>query len=120
MRATCCGARSGRMATMTVPWVVSRISVSLSLMCSSGMAAWRPLCRPCLRAPVVDETDGERAAGQRVAERLGKPQWRAAPERVGDRLLIGGTLSVAGSGRQVGEPRLAEDLAGAGEADDHA
>src|SRR5205085_1099470 len=70
------------------------------------------------RAPVIDETDGERAAGQRVAERLGEPQGRAALERVGDRSLISRALRVAGSRRQVGEPRFAQDLAGAGEADD--
>src|ERR1700722_10074737 len=111
MRATCAGARSGRSAIMTGPLVVSRMSLSSPSACSA-------ICRPCLlEVSAVDESYGERAPGERTAERIGEPPRRAAAQCRRHRAPVGHPLVVGRARRLVGDARLAEQLAVALEAE---
>src|ERR1043166_8059464 len=107
MRSTCFGARAGRSAITTWPLVVSRISVlSLSAMELHFLAV----------AP-VEEIDPEHAARSRGAHRLRERHRRAQVDRFGDRLII----AIAQFRRDLlderDDLRLAEEFAGALEAD---
>src|SRR6516165_3970671 len=108
MRATCVGARSGRRAIATVPWVVSRMS---RLRASSAFSV---MGYPCLlEFSVVDESQCHRAPRKRTAECIGEPQRKAAGERFRQRGPIRRALLVSRPRRLVGDARLAEELAAA-------
>src|SRR6266849_1782423 len=102
MRVTCPGARSGRIAMTTLPCVVSRIIV----------LSWSVMGALCLfEFSIVDEPHGERAAGDRVPERIGERQGRTAFEHLGYGQAVGQPVIVARAGRFECDPRLAEQLA---------
>src|SRR5580700_6482565 len=102
MRATWVGARSGRSSIWIGPLVVSRMSVFASPSVLSVMG--RPCLLECclLEFSVVDEPQGHRASGQRIAERLGERQRRAAAQRLRHRDPIGEPLVVGGLAGLIG------------------
>src|SRR5690242_10842538 len=112
MRATWPGAKSGRKAMATGPLVVSRTSF-----CGSACAV---MLRPCfLEVSAVDESHGHGAAGERIAERLGERERRAAGDRLRQREAIGVALGICCTRRLVGDAWLAVEVAGALEAQQH-
>src|ERR1700687_3347311 len=110
MRATCPGARSGRMAITTLPWVVSRISS----FCLSVMGLLLSLS-----GSVVDKTDGDRAARDGAAHSCAERQRRATLQRLRNGATIDLPGLVANSRRRIGHARLADDLAVALESEAH-
>src|SRR5215471_786497 len=108
MRATCVGARSGRISIATVPLVVSRMR---RLLVSSAFSVMG--CPCLLEFSVVDESQRHRAPGKRTAERIGEAQRKATGERLRQCGPIGHALLLGRTRRLVGDARLAEELAAA-------
>src|ERR1044072_7207566 len=108
MRSTCFGARSGRNSITTLPLVVSSVSFSLSAMMLNF-----------LDAAIVDETQREGTPGERIAERGGEGERRAARQRVGHGALIDGPGICGNPRRHRSEARLAQDFAAAIEGKEH-
>src|ERR1700724_1192757 len=107
MRATWPGARSGRISMATGPWVVSRINV-LSLMWSNSL----------LVAP-IDERHDFWSSGERIAEPGRERQRHAGVDGRDHGALVERTGLGLRLARYVGEARLAENRAGAGEVEHH-
>src|SRR5262249_10782944 len=108
MRATWPGARSGRISMTTWPWVVSRISLLVSLIVLDS-----------LFVASIYEDFHIRAARQRVAERFRERQRRAGVDG-GDCGALVERLGLRRSlGRHIGEARLALKGAAAREGQHH-
>src|SRR5450631_1779402 len=115
MRATCCGARSGRIWIVTGPFDVSRINVSSVLLMGCVL---RVLV--IVRVPaIVDDGDDEGPSGDGAAEPVGQRQRLAAIEHLGRGTAIGGAHVLRRLVGDIGEPRRAEHLAGLGKSEPH-
>src|SRR5882757_4762008 len=105
MRATWPGARSGRISITTLPLVVSRIMV-LSVLVIGCLS---------LEGSVVDETDGNRLAGDRPRHSRREVERRAARERRVDGIKIGIPRFRRNPGADISHARRRDDLAAAPE-----